>query len=140
MDFPALPPTPVAEPQGLRSILGVDPLLVAQNGMDLLVHVDSDQTLRGLAPDMEQLRSFEVRGLIVTTGSDSAEFDFVSRFFAPSVGVPEDHATGSAHCCLGPYWSERLGKTELRGFQASPRGAVIEVNVRRTVLTWSEVL
>jgi predicted PhzF superfamily epimerase YddE/YHI9 len=75
------------------------------------------------------LRELPVRGVIVTSPSDDPDFDFLSRFFAPAAGVDEDPVTGSAHCCLGPYWSERLGKTELMAFQASARGGAVRVRV-----------
>jgi predicted PhzF superfamily epimerase YddE/YHI9 len=69
------------------------------------------------------------RGVIVTSRSASPESDFVSRFFAPAAGIPEDPVTGSAHCCLGPYWAERLGKDELVGYQASARGGIVRVRL-----------
>jgi predicted PhzF superfamily epimerase YddE/YHI9 len=71
-----------------------------------------------------------VRGVIITARSDDPDYDFVSRFFAPRAGVPEDPVTGSAHCCLGPYWSERLGKRDLVGYQASARGGTVRVGLR----------
>ena len=70
-----------------------------------------------------------MRGVIVTSASDDPRFDFVSRFFAPGAGIDEDPVTGSAHCCLGPFWSERLGKTEMTAFQASARGGAVRVRV-----------
>jgi predicted PhzF superfamily epimerase YddE/YHI9 len=76
------------------------------------------------------LQRVEARGVIVTARADSDEFDFVSRFFAPAVGVPEDPVTGSAHCCLTPYWAEKLGKDEMVGYQASARGGVVKVAKR----------
>jgi len=83
--------------------------------------------VRVIEPDPARLRKIPARGFIVTARSASPDYDFVSRFFAPSVGVDEDPVTGSAHCCLGPHWGERLGKTELTGFQASRRGGVVRV-------------
>ena len=91
--------------------------------------VESERVLRAARPDFRRLAEFTCRGVIVTCPSDDSRFDFVSRFFAPAVGVNEDPVTGSAHCCLGPYWSERLGKSELAAFQASERGGVVRVRV-----------
>jgi predicted PhzF superfamily epimerase YddE/YHI9 len=72
----------------------------------------------------------EMRGVIVTSRSRSADYDFVSRFFAPAVGVDEDPVTGSAHCCLGPYWGAKLDKKELAAYQASPRGGILRVSLK----------
>ena len=112
---------------GLASGLGVEPVYVGRNQFDYLVEVESAAVLRALQPDHSALSKLPVRGVIVTARSDTPEFDFVSRFFAPGSGIDEDPVTGSAHCCLGPYWSKRLGKTEFIAFQASPRGGVVRV-------------
>jgi predicted PhzF superfamily epimerase YddE/YHI9 len=72
----------------------------------------------------------KTRGIIVTAKASGSDYDFVSRFFAPAFGVPEDPVTGSAHCCLGPYWAEKLGKIDLVGYQCSPRGGTVRVGVR----------
>ena len=85
--------------------------------------------LRSLTPDFGRLATLPVRGVIVTARSAEPSFDFVSRFFAPAAGVAEDPVTGSAHCCLGPYWRRKLNKEEMRAYQASPRGGVIAVRV-----------
>jgi PhzF family phenazine biosynthesis protein len=129
MDFPATPPEPADAPEELKRALGVEVLSVGKSLFDYLVEVDSEETLRGLKPDLTLLASVPVRGVIVTCKGTSGEFDFVSRFFAPQSGVPEDPVTGSAHCTLGPFWGERLGKTEMRGYQASERGGVVGVRV-----------
>ena len=97
--------------------------------MDYLVEFSSADAVRGLLPDLAAISCLPCRGLIVTARSDSAEFDFVSRFFAPAAGINEDPVTGSAHCALGPYWAARLGRTDLTGFQASSRGGVVKVRV-----------
>jgi PhzF family phenazine biosynthesis protein len=130
MDFPAVRAQPCTDDPGLAAALGAPLRYLGRNGMDYLALVDSEATLRGLRPDLARLTELPVRGVIVTAGSASAEFDFVSRFFAPRVGVPEDPVTGSAHCCLAPFWAERLGKSEMRAYQASPRGGVVQVGVR----------
>ena len=98
--------------------------------MDALVELEDEQTIRSLRPDLDLLSQYPVRGVIVTARSDDPDYDFVSRFFAPRAGVPEDPVTGSAHCCLGPYWSERLGKRDLVGYQASARGGFVRVGLR----------
>ena len=92
--------------------------------------LDSPEELRALRPDFVRLRTLGVRGVIVTSRPATAGFDFVSRFFAPAVGVPEDPVTGSAHCCLADWWGRRLGKEEMTGYQASARGGVVRVRLQ----------
>jgi predicted PhzF superfamily epimerase YddE/YHI9 len=136
LDFPAEPAEPTPVPGGLAEALGVPLRFTGRNRFDCLVEVDSEALVRGLAPDMTRLTAIPARGVIVTSRSNSPGFDFVSRFFAPRLGVPEDPVCGSAHCCLGPYWGDRLGRTALVGYQASPRGGVVRVrrNGSRVVL------
>ena len=129
LDFPATLETETAPPPGLLESLGVtDPVYVGRNKFDYLIEVASEDVVRGLDPDLAQLRRIDMRGVIVTSrAASTTAADFVSRFFAPGAGIDEDHVTGSAHCCLGPYWSSRLGKQELTGFQASRRGGYVRV-------------
>ncbi len=129
LDFPARPEKPAPIPAGLERALGVPPAYVGRSKHDLLVEVDSERTLRDLTPDVALLSRLPVRGVCVTARSSSAEYDFVSRFFAPRAGINEDPVTGSAHCCLGPYWQPRLRKTEFTAYQASARGGVVHVRV-----------
>jgi PhzF family phenazine biosynthesis protein len=131
LDFPALPVEQCAAPGGLSEALGCRPLSAhrSQSGA-YLVEVDSERTVRELRPNIAQLRSGEFNVCIVTARSDSAAYDFVSRFFAPGLGIDEDPVTGAAHCSLAPYWAERLGKTELVGHQVSARGGVVRVRLR----------
>ena len=138
LDFPAEPAAPAEPPRGLIEALGVTPRHVGRNRFDYLVEVDSEADLRAVAPDMAELGRIGGRGVIVTSraagvpaaGLPAGErFDFVSRFFAPAVGIDEDPVTGSAHCCLGPYWCARLGRKALTGYQASARGGVVRVRV-----------
>jgi PhzF family phenazine biosynthesis protein len=129
LDFPATPALPAAPPAELAQALGVTPSFIGKNQFDYLVEVDSDETLRALKPDMNLLRHVPARGVIVTSRSSSRDYDFVSRFFAPSMGINEDPATGSSHCTLAPYWEERLGKREMTAYQASPRGGMLRVEV-----------
>lgn len=130
MDFPALGEEPAALPPGLEEALGVKAGYVGRNRFDYLVEVESEQVLRDVKPNFGVLRRLPVRGIMVTSRSGSPAYDFVSRFFAPASGVDEDPATGSSHCCLGPFWGKRLGKTELIGYQASARGGVVGVGLR----------
>ncbi|MBW8009758.1 MAG: PhzF family phenazine biosynthesis protein [Chloroflexi bacterium] len=129
LNFPATPEEPVEAPPGLAEGLGIVPLYVGENKFDYLVEVESEALVRNLRPDIGKLREISVRGVMVTSAADSAEYDFVSRFFAPGSGIDEDPVTGSAHCCLGPFWSARLGKDELIAYQASERGGFIRVHV-----------
>ena len=129
LDFPAKREEPAPAPAGLAQALGVAPKYVGRNQFDYLVEVDGESTVRNLAPDHAALAALPVRGVIVTSRADSRGYDFVSRFFAPGSGVPEDPVTGSAHCALGPYWQARLGKSDFVAYQASPRGGVVRVRV-----------
>ncbi len=130
MDFPAKVCTPCAVPEGLESALGCMVLESGSNGMDYLVEVENEEVLRGLSPDFAALARLPVRGVIVTCRSASPGWDFVSRFFAPAVGVSEDPVTGSAHCALGPYWEAKTGRSEFRAFQVSARGGEVRLSVR----------
>jgi PhzF family phenazine biosynthesis protein len=129
LDFPAKREEPAEAPDGLSRALGIEPVYVGRNVFDYLVLVESEEVLRGIQPDFTSLRLLKVRGVIVTSLSDSTDYDFVSRFFAPGSGVDEDPVTGSAHCCLGPFWASRLNKQELTAYQASERGGVVRVRV-----------
>ncbi|MEP7177300.1 MAG: PhzF family phenazine biosynthesis protein [Gemmatimonadales bacterium] len=130
LDFPATPAVECEVPPEIGRALGVPIRFAGRSPFDYLVEVDSAETLRGLQPDLAALGRLAVRGVIVTAPSSSAEADFVSRFFAPASGVPEDPVTGSAHCALAPFWSARLGRTELLGYQASERGGLVRVRLR----------
>jgi len=123
MDFPVRQ-TSRRELTGLKDILGVEPVEVAWDSRNFIARLESAATVRTLAPDLAAIAKLDSAGLIVTARGDQ-NFDFVSRYFAPGHGIPEDPVTGSAHCSLAHYWSERLGKTAFRAFQASPRGGVV---------------
>ena len=135
LDFPSEPAVQAAAPEELSRGLMCTPLWVGRSRFDYLCELESEAQVRSLVPGMATLSRLETRGVIVTARS-TGRFDFVSRFFAPSCGVPEDPVTGSAHCTLGPFWAERLQKTELVGWQASTRGGLVKVSVRgaRTLL------
>lgn len=131
LDFPSEPAVPAAAPEPLLPALGITSAeQVARNRFDYLVVVSSPEQVRALRPDMRALRDVETRGVIVTAPSDDPSHDFVSRWFGPRVGVDEDPVTGSAHCCLGPWWAAVLGRQELTGYQASSRGGVVGVRMR----------
>lgn len=129
MDFPAKPVEGAAEVPGLARALGADPVFVGRSHFDVLVEVGSEAAVRALDPDVSLLRKVEARGVIVTARAESAdaEYDFVSRFFAPGAGVDEDPVTGSAHCVLAPYWAAKLGRDTLTGYQASKRGGIVRL-------------
>jgi PhzF family phenazine biosynthesis protein len=122
LDFPTWPPQPCALPEGLVEALGATPRETLLS-RDLVAVFDSEEQVRGLNPDMTKLGALEV--FAVTATAPGTEADFVSRFFAPRAGIPEDPVTGSAHCSLVPYWAQRLGKTSLVAHQVSLRGGVL---------------
>ena len=129
LDFPGEPSTPADAPPDLLGALGQTPVRVERNRFDYLVELESEAAVRAATPELNRLRRVAMRGLILTARSSTAAGDFVSRFFAPSVGIDEDSVTGSAHCCLGPYWQRYLGKAEMVGIQVSRRGGVVHVQV-----------
>lgn len=124
MDFPSNPPKAIPVPKLIPEALGTIPVYSGVN-TDLLLMVHDEDTVRNMNPDLLILKKMEVRGVIVTAPSNDADFDFVSRFFAPAVGVPEDPVTGSAHTVLTPFWSKKIGKNELKAKQISKRGGTI---------------
>lgn len=130
LDFPATPPSECAPPVDLLPALGLSAAsYIGKSKFDHLVVIDDEQQLRGLTPDFARLKAIKTRGVIVTAACHQGPYDFISRFFAPSVGIDEDPVTGSAHCCLAPYWAARLGKTTMSGYQASERGGVVRVEL-----------
>ena len=130
LDFPALPVEQCALPSGLSEALGCRPLSIHRNQSGAyLVEVDSERTVRELQPDPRRLCHAGLGICIVTARSDADSYNFVSRFFGPGIGIDEDPVTGAAHCSLGPYWAERLGKTELVGHQVSRRGGIVRVRM-----------
>lgn len=119
MNFPSNPPSPIPVPKMLPEAIGSIPIYTGVN-TDMLVLLQDEQMVRNLKPDFNLLEKMEVRGIIVTAPGEDC--DFVSRFFAPAVGIPEDPVTGSAHTVLTPFWSKRLGKSRLKACQISKRG------------------
>ena len=130
LDFPLHPPEPADVPGAVLDALGVTARFTGKSRLDYLVEVESAEIVRELQPDFAALARDVPRGVIVTSRADSSDYDFVSRFFAPAAGIHEDPVTGSAHCCLAAFWRDRLGKDEMVGFQASPRGGVVRVRVK----------
>lgn len=133
LDFPATPVEETPPPPGLLESLGVDEqqvLVAGRTKFDRLIAVRSAAAVRQLTPNFALLASVQTRGIIVTAESDDANYDFVSRFFCPSVGVNEDPVTGSAHCALTPFWASRLGKETFTAYQASARGGVVQTELQ----------
>ncbi len=127
LDFPALPVLPPTKTVDLAAALGVEIAQTFETRFDVLALARSEGAVRAAAPDFRALGSLPYRGVILTSRCDDGTIDFVSRFFAPSVGVDEDPVTGSAHCALAPFWGARLGRARMQGAQVGPRGGVVEV-------------
>ncbi len=127
LDFPATSVISCKPPSGLVEALGVKPSFVGRSDDDYLIEVASENEVQAVSPDFGRLAQVSCRGVIVTALSSSKEYDFVSRFFAPAVGINEDPVTGSAHCRLTPYWQAKLKKNEFTAFQASKRGGFLQL-------------
>jgi len=129
LDFPATPVRPATMLPDLERAVGSPIKYLGRTEFDYLIEVESESAVRSLEPDLALLARLPVRGVVVTARSGDGTHDFVSRFFAPRLGIPEDPVTGSAHCGLGPFWAARLGTNELTGYQASSRGGTVLVRV-----------
>jgi PhzF family phenazine biosynthesis protein len=130
LNFPAALLTTTTPPDGLAQALGVTPVFVGQYHTGFLAQLATDEQVRTLQPDFTALKKLPgARGVIVTSRSSSPQFDFISRYFAPQAGINEDPVTGSAHCCLGPYWGKLLQKDQLVAYQASARGGVVRLRL-----------
>ena len=142
MDFPSEEPWEVDAPGELLLAISSPPLYVGRNRFDYIALYQGEETVRSAVAEMNHVRALSSRGLIITSVSDSGRYDFVSRFFAPNVGIDEDPVTGSAHCCLCPFWSRRLGKKALAGYQASQRGGIVHTRLldRRVLLSGEAVV
>ena len=127
LNFPATAPKATAPAPGLLEALGTEALWVGMSRFDYFVEVGSEKIVRELDPDISGLQRAKTRGVIVTAPATTPGFDFISRFFAPGAGVPEDPATGSSHCALAPYWQKKLGKDAMLAYQASKRGGTLRV-------------
>jgi len=130
LDFPATPAEPVEPPPGLIEAFDAPVNFVGRTRFDYFLELDTEATVRSLKPDATALSRVRTRGTIVTARASTAGLDYVCRFFAPGAGIFEDPVTGSAQSALGPYWQQKLGKDELRGYQASARGGHLRVRPR----------
>lgn len=128
LDFPSDPPASAPLPDGMAEALGVEPRNCARARVGSVVEVATEDEVRALQPDFRRLAQLE--SVVVTSAAAGESHDFVSRYFAPRYGIDEDPVTGSAHCALAPYWTERLGRDELVGYQASARGGTVGVRLR----------
>jgi PhzF family phenazine biosynthesis protein len=129
LDFPSRPPSEVEAPAGLVDALGVTPSWIGRDLDDYVVLLADEAAVVACAPDFGALRTVETRGVIITAPAAGDHVDFVSRFFAPRFGIDEDPVTGSAHCCLTPFWASRLDKSVLTARQLSARGGELEVEL-----------
>ncbi|UOF90325.1 PhzF family phenazine biosynthesis protein [Fodinisporobacter ferrooxydans] len=127
LNFPAEPAAECGYPAELIDALQINPIYVGRNRFDYLIEIESEDMLKNLNPNFSLLEKIQTRGVLVTSKSD--EFDFISRCFFPAVGVNEDPVTGSAHCCLAPYWSKKLQKNEFYAYQASKRGGILKIQL-----------
>jgi PhzF family phenazine biosynthesis protein len=141
LDFPVEAAHEVSAPKKLLRALNVNPLWVGKNRMDYMVELHTESAVRNLKPNFSLLAEVTCRGVIVTSRAENDDCDFVSRFFGPASGIDEDPVTGSAHCCLAPYWQEKLGKNHLVARQVSKRGGLLRVSVRhdRTLIAGKAV-
>lgn len=141
MDFPTRLEQPAEPPEGLLNALGVQARYVGLSNNTYLVEVDTEAAVRGCQPDFAQINRLPLRSVIITARSETLGFDFISRYFAPSMGVNEDPVTGSAHCVLAPFWAVRLGKQAMSAYQASPRGGAVGVRLagERVILSGQAV-
>ncbi len=126
LDFPVLPPTRIDDDPAVAEALGAAPLELWDQ-MDMMAVFGSEAEVAALAPDVAKVAALDTRGVIATAPGDTC--DFVSRFFAPRAGIPEDPVTGSAHCITTPYWAGQLGKNRMSARQISARGGALEVEL-----------
>ena len=131
LDFPARPPLPNPPDwtDAVVGALGIKPVHVGMSAEDIIFEAADEETVRTITPDFAALRSLPARGVIVTSRSEDKRFDFISRFFAPAVGVDEDPVTGSSHTVLVPYWAKKLGRTSFTAYQASARGGILHLRL-----------
>jgi len=131
LNFPGTPATPTDKPTELTDVLGSETVFVGKTAFDYFVELPTAEDVAHLEPDLAAIARWKARGLIVTANAEgfSKEFDFVSRYFAPACGIPEDPVTGSTHCALGPYWQSKSGHSRFTAYQASRRGGVVLVHV-----------
>jgi PhzF family phenazine biosynthesis protein len=129
LDFPADPVEPCQLSPSILEAIGARPMYVGRGKFDYLIQVDGEAEVIALQPDLNVLAGVETRGFIVTGSTEGSQYDFISRYFAPGFGIPEDPVTGSAHCTLASFWSEKLGQLEFAAYQASRRGGWLHVKL-----------
>jgi PhzF family phenazine biosynthesis protein len=127
LDFPANPSEAISTPPEISEALGVPVKSVMKNSLGYLVEVESEELVRNLEPNFTILTKLFPEVIVTSIAENSSEYDFVSRFFCPGLGINEDPVTGAAHCCLAPYWRNKLNKNEFLAYQASSRGGVMKV-------------
>ena len=131
MNFPSNPDEKIGVRPDFEKAFGVKIKYLGKSRFDYIAELESEKDVRNTVPNFEMLIKLPARGIMITSISESKEYDFVSRFFAPNVGVTEDPVTGSAHTTLGPFWSRKLSKNELIAYQASERGGILKLNVKK---------
>ena len=129
LDFPMMAPEPLEVESDLTDILGFQPVAAAYHGNYFLFEAPDAAAVRVAKPDFIALAESQTPEVMITAQSDVEDFDFISRFFAPQLGINEDPVTGSAHCLLAPYWADKLDKTQLSAYQASARGGMLQVRL-----------
>ncbi len=127
LDFPVNRSEAASAPPELSQALGVPIKSIVKNSLGYLVEVESEDLVRQMQPDFTKLKALSPEVIVTSLAHPNTEFDFVSRFFAPGLGIDEDPVTGAAHCCLAPFWRDRIGKDEFLAYQASSRGGVVKV-------------
>jgi PhzF family phenazine biosynthesis protein len=129
LDFPVMLPEPVEISPEVKAALGINFVTCVRSGNFFLYETEDTDAVRQAKPDFKALAALPTPEVIITARSDDPQFDFISRFFAPQLGIDEDPVTGSAHCLLTPFWAGKLEKTELTAYQASARGGVLQVKL-----------
>jgi len=129
LNFPAIDIQQTEIETDIQSFLNTEPIAIYRGNSDLMIVINDQDALYKLNTDESLIKSIDARGVIVTTIGSNTPYDFISRFFAPSVGVLEDPVTGSAHCILAPYWAKRLHKQHMTALQASTRGGILELSI-----------
>ena len=130
MNFPSDLPVEIEVNKKITEALNIKSVYFGKGKFDYIIEISSEDELLKINPNFSALKELTERGVIVTAKSSSPKYDFISRFFAPAAGINEDPVTGSAHCCVGPYWGNKLNKNKLIGYQASKRGGIVSVELK----------
>jgi PhzF family phenazine biosynthesis protein len=129
LDFPVMPPERFSIENHIDQALGFKPLNAIFSGSYCLFEAEDENTIRTISPNIAAIANLSKPEVIITARSEDPNYDFISRFFAPRLGIAEDPVTGSAHCLLAPFWAEKLGKTALTAYQASERGGILHLQL-----------